>query len=102
MASPFALEFGDSPFDGHPRNFADAKALIYAHSKKAGELKPCFLGWELHISWCRGLLTTGTKKFPNRKCSFLLFLFTCLDLALRSPGIEAGMLEQNLTYASAG
>ena len=36
MASPFELEFGDSPFDGHPRNFADAKALIYAHSKKAG------------------------------------------------------------------
>ena len=30
------LEFGDSPFDGYPRNFADAKALIYAHSKKAG------------------------------------------------------------------
>ena len=36
MASPFELEFGDSPFDGYPRNFADAKALIYAHSKKAG------------------------------------------------------------------
>ena len=36
MASPFELEFGDSPFDGYPRNFADAKALIYARSKKAG------------------------------------------------------------------
>ena len=36
MASPFELGFGDSPFDGYPRNFADAKALIYAHSKKAG------------------------------------------------------------------
>ena len=36
MASPFELEFGDSPFDGHPRNFADAKAIICAHSKKAG------------------------------------------------------------------
>ena len=35
MASPFELEFGDSPFDGHPRSFADAKALIYKHSKKA-------------------------------------------------------------------
>ena len=38
MASPFELEFGDSPFDGYPRNFADAKALIYARSKKAGIL----------------------------------------------------------------
>ena len=36
MASPFELKFGDSPFDGYPRNFADAKALIYARSKKAG------------------------------------------------------------------
>ena len=36
MASPFDLEFGDSPFDGHPRSFADAKALICKHSKKAG------------------------------------------------------------------
>ena len=36
MASPFELEFGDSPFGGHPRNFADAKAIICAHSKKAG------------------------------------------------------------------
>ena len=36
MASPFELGFGDSPFDGYPRNFADAKALFYARSKKVG------------------------------------------------------------------
>ena len=36
MASTFELEFRDSPFDGYPRNFADAKALIYARSKRVG------------------------------------------------------------------